>query len=251
MVRMLPDKTGRFAERPHYELEELDRECERMVLAFLRKRHGEIKFPIATDDLRVLIEEHADSLDAYADLSQYGEDVEGMTAFYPDSKPEVFISGELANDPRRENRLRTTLTHEFGHVHFHQHLWAEKFMAGRLFDRPSRENKAICKRDTILGARQVDWMEWQAGYISGAILMPAGFIRRLVSGYCQQKGLHAGIPMMSDDAREVIRWVMESFMVSEEAARVRLIKLGALTTGTGQPPLFRWISAHSLMCVFF
>lgn len=238
MVKMVPDKTGRFAERPHYEQEELDRECERLVAAFLRKRHGDTRFPISTDELRSLIEEHAESLDNYADLSEYGEDVEGMTAFYPDRKPEVFISEKLANDPRRENRLRTTLAHEFGHVHFHRHLWAERFLTGNLFDRGNHENKAICKRDTILGARQVDWMEWQAGYVSGAILMPAGPIRRLVGGYCQQHGLHAGIQVGSDQAREAIQWVMEAFAVSEDAARVRLIKLGALTDTT-QSPLFR------------
>ena len=73
-----------------------------------------------------------------------------MTEFFPNQGPKVSISEKLANDERRENRLRTTLTHEFGHVHFHRHLWAEKFLSGRLFERKSVENKAICKRDLIL-----------------------------------------------------------------------------------------------------
>jgi Zn-dependent peptidase ImmA (M78 family) len=138
---------------------------------------------VATDELSILIEQHNASLDSSVDLSEYGQDVEGMTAFYPDRSPEVSISNQLANDLRRENRLRTTLAHEFGHVHFHRHLWAEKFLTGRLFDRRSTENKVICKRDSILDAKETDWMEWQAGYVSGAILMPIGPIRRFVSGF--------------------------------------------------------------------
>jgi len=35
----------------------------------------------------------------------------------------VKISRELSADERRENRLRTTLTHEYGHVHFHNFLF--------------------------------------------------------------------------------------------------------------------------------
>ena len=30
-----------------------------------------------------------------------------------------------------------------------------------------------CKRDNIVGASETDWMEWQAGYVCGAILIPA------------------------------------------------------------------------------
>ena len=43
---------------------------------------------------------------------------EGKTDFRG-KKPDVHISQELSNEPRYENRLRTTLAHEFGHVHFH------------------------------------------------------------------------------------------------------------------------------------
>jgi Zn-dependent peptidase ImmA (M78 family) len=238
MVRMVPDGTGRFAERPHYSADELDRECEHIVSAFLRKKRGDVRFPIVTDDLHVLIEQHEASLDAYADLSAFGDDVEGVTEFFPDKGPMVSISERLANDSRRENRLRTTLSHEFGHVHFHRHLWAEKFISGRLFERNSLENKAICKRDTILNASQYDWMEWQAGYVSGAILMPASHVRRLVTEYCQPRGLHGGVYIGSDHGRALIGTVMEQFAVSEDAARIRLLKLNLLATSDSQPSLF-------------
>ncbi len=44
MVKMVPDKTRRFAERPHYSAEDLDRECERIVAAFLRKKRDADSF---------------------------------------------------------------------------------------------------------------------------------------------------------------------------------------------------------------
>jgi Zn-dependent peptidase ImmA (M78 family) len=237
-VKMVRDGTGRFAQRPYYTAAELDRECEHIVSGFLTARHGQFRLPVTTDELSILVEQHDASLDSSVDLSEYGQDVEGMTAFYPDRSPEVLISDRLANDARRENRLRTTLAHEFGHVHFHRYLWAEKFMTGRLFDRRSTENKVICKRDSILDAKDTDWMEWQAGYVSGAILMPVGPIRRFVSDFCGNRGLHAAVSLASEPGRQIVNDVMARFSVSEDAARVRLLKLGLLATSVRQPSLF-------------
>jgi Zn-dependent peptidase ImmA (M78 family) len=235
---MVRDNTGRFAQRPYYTAGELDRECEQIISGFLTARHGQFRLPVTTDELSILIEQHDASLDSSVDLSDFGQDVEGMTAFYPDRSPEVSISERLAKDPRRENRLRTTLAHEFGHVHFHRDLWAEKFTMGRLFDRRSTENKVICKRDSILEAKDADWMEWQAGYVSGAILMPVGPIRRFVSDFCGKRGLHAAVSLASEPGRQIMDDVMARFSVSEDAARVRLLKLGLLTTTAQQPSLF-------------
>jgi len=235
---MIPDPRGRFPERPYYTNDELDRECERLVRALHRKRNQDARPRITTDELHLLIELNDASLDSCADLTIYGDDVEGVTAFHPDGDPEVSISDRLANDPRRENRLRTTLAHEFGHVHFHRYLWAGKFQAGQLFDRGSRENKAICKRDTIIQAANYDWMEWQAGYVSGAILMPVSSIRHLVSDYCQARGLHAAVAVRSDHGRQIIGAVVETFQVSEEAAEVRLKVLKLLGESDRQGSLF-------------
>src|SRR5690606_24695161 len=143
MVKMIRDNTGRFAERPFYRERDLDDECERLIRELLMKRHGKVAYPVETDDLTVLIEMHDADLDPYADLSAYGPDVEGVTEFFPDRGPKVSISERIATDERRENRFRTTLTHEFGHVKFHGHLWAQKFANGDLLDRDTNANKAI------------------------------------------------------------------------------------------------------------
>ena len=74
---------------------------------------------MATDDLTVLIEMHDADLDPHADLSAYGADAEGATELFHDRGPKVSISEQIAADERRENRFRTTLTHEFGHPRDH------------------------------------------------------------------------------------------------------------------------------------
>ena len=238
MVIMVRDTTGRFPERPHYEPAELDRECERVLFSFLESKYGRVELPISTTDLEVLIEQHADSLDAYADLAEHGEDVEGMTEFYSDRGPKVSISKKISNDQRRKNRLRSTLAHEFGHVHFHRWLWDEKLRPGELFARNDPTNKAICKRDTIIDAPSYDWMEWQAGYVSGAILVPSSRARRLVSDYCGERGLHGDVLMPSQHGRVLVDMIREAFEVSEEAARVGLLKLRLITSSDAQPSLF-------------
>jgi len=37
-MKMIPDRTGRFPERPYYELDELEEECERIMEALLMSR---------------------------------------------------------------------------------------------------------------------------------------------------------------------------------------------------------------------
>ena len=238
MVKMVRDSTGRFALRPHYEPSELDREFERVLFSFLQARHGSVEFPLSTDDLTVLIEQHANSLDMYADLSHYGEDVEGVTEFHADHGPKASISKGIANDRRRKNRLRSTLAHEFGHVHLHRHLWDEKLRPGELFARGDPTNKAICKRDTIIDAPSYDWMEWQAGYVSGAILIPSSRARRLAGEYCAGRGLHGDVLVWSQHGGVLIGMIREAFEVSEEAARVRLLKLRLVTSTDAQRSLF-------------
>jgi hypothetical protein len=82
------DKSGRFPQRLFLRAAEIDRDCERLVTAFLQQRYGEVRFPISTNDLTILVEQHCASLNQYADLSGEGDEVEGMTCFLPDELPE-------------------------------------------------------------------------------------------------------------------------------------------------------------------
>jgi len=235
VVKYIPDRTGRFSQRPHFEPADLDWECESIITRFLTECYGAAIFPVSTSDLTRLVERATEDLDLYADLSMYGPDVEGLTEFFPGRKPGVKISSSLAEDNRRENRLRTTLTHEYGHVHFHSYLWELETSRGGLFQDKRNGNKQICKRDNILDAVQSDWMEWQAGYACGALLMPLTQVRRLVGEYQDSNGLYGIIGVNDPHGKNLVEAVQSRFQVSADAARVRLMKLRILgETATGQ-----------------
>lgn len=217
-MKWYSDPTGRFPQRPYYEGEELDRECEGIVAAFLRREHGAAIYPITTNDLTILIEREVASLDLYADLSAEGEGVEGMTEFFRRGKPAVHVAAELSK-PEREHRLRTTLTHELGHVKFHHFLWTFETLpaphGGGQAAPPPR-----CHRETIIGARQADWLEWQAGYASGALLIPLSALKRTVREARKEVGVLGDVAVGSPDAIQIIRKVQQGYQVSADAARV-------------------------------
>jgi Zn-dependent peptidase ImmA (M78 family) len=217
-MRNVPDKVHGFQERPHYEPTELDTMFERAVCAFLKKKYGVADFPISTDDLTVLIEQDVSSLDQYADLTCYGAGVEGMTEFLRGKKPAVYISETVH---KYENRLRTTLTHEYGHVVLHSYLFA--LAARQMKLGPNRKANAIyCYRDGMLPAGKTDWMEWQAGYASGSALMPRSFVVKRVAEIQEKNGLFGPVSAASPHAKAMIAAVVDSFQVSREAAEVRL-----------------------------
>lgn len=230
MVRFVNDNTGRFSERPHYEGSEIDRECESIIKKLLRDRHGKVEFPVSTDDLEILLDLRTSSLDMYADLeSQYGPDVEGVTEFYPNRKPAVKISKHLSEDERLVNRLRTTMTHEFGHVHYHSYLWEERFKQTSLFSASASGNAIVCKRDTMITSSKTDWMEWQAGYVCGAILMPASHTRAFAKNYFDKHLIKENLQTKDPRATSLIEEVALAYQVSKEAARVRLSVLNILS----------------------
>jgi hypothetical protein len=238
-VRYVRDTTGRFGQRPHFEMNELDEECEHIITSFMQEQHGRLILPIPTDDLTKLIERDADDLDLYADLSDEGPDVEGITYFRPGQKPRVRIASGLSEPSRPENRLRTTLTHEYGHVKFHDPLWQRvKIPTLDLFAEAHSISVQKCQRAKIINAAANDWMEWQAGYICGALLMPVGPLRRLIQMHLKRYNLYAPLSVSTPAARELIAQVASQFIVSQDAARVRLTKMGHITEQAVGPSLF-------------
>jgi hypothetical protein len=227
-MKWVTDKTGRFAKRPHYLPDELDTECEQVILSFLRKKYGKVEFPVRTDDLTVLIEESA-SLDSYADLSGDGSEVEGVTEFASGERPLVRIASHL-NAPHLENRLRTTLTHEYGHVHFHRFMFEDlEAQAASLFPQAANTRGNTCHRDTMVGAPERDWMEWQAGYVCGAILMPVGALVETVQQFRADNNIpYSNLALDSNAGQQLVMCIAAQFQTSKDAARVRLLKKGIL-----------------------
>ena len=200
MVHYVPDKTGRFSQRPHYKPEELDLTCEKLMNDFFKDGDCLDPFPVSTDDLTRMVEQAVEDLDLYADLSGYGNDVEGLTEFRIGKKPSVKISAMLAEDERRINRLRTTLMHEYGHVYFHAYLWELGTLQFDLLPHNPHANKEICKRENIIETAQTDWMEWQAGYVCGALLGPAGVFEQNVA--------FTVAAMRKEEENRVVRWAV-------------------------------------------
>ena len=233
-MKEVRDTLHGFGTRPHYEPRELDLMFEKIIVEFLNKKHGGVSFPITTDDLETLIETDVSDLDQYADLSKYGDGVEGLTEFQRNGKPRVLIAADVH---KYENRLRTTLTHEYGHVRLHGYLFGLEqrqlpLGAGK------NANTIYCKRDTMIPLGKKDWMEWQAGYACGALLMPKSHLTRCVGLIQKANGIYGAEPTTSQNGALLIDAIAEKFAVSREAARVRLSVLGFLGEKTAVRSLF-------------
>jgi hypothetical protein len=85
-----------------------------------------------------------------------------------------------------------------------------------------------CSRGSMLEAPYYDWMEWQASYIGGAILMPLSALRNEIRKGLAGRTEHKWVTGDSSLARDLSSVIAEKFDVSSEAARVRLTKLGVI-----------------------
>jgi IrrE N-terminal-like domain len=221
-MKPLRDSLGRPIQRLYFKTEVLDARCEGIIKGFMERRSGGFRLPIPTDELTRLIEEEADDLDLYAQLP---DGVEGLTDFFADRRPKVRIAESLYRT-RSDHRLRTTLAHEFGHVDLHAPLWRRD--SASVDGRPT-EPSWTCARDTIVDAPENDWMEWQAGYVCGALLMPASAVRDWVQEFVARSGAKPAFAAESTPGTELISIVAKRCDVSDLAARIRLLKLGIVS----------------------
>ena len=187
--------------------------------------------PIGTEDIKVLLEDHVLDLELYADLSCEGQEIEGITTFFHSEKPAVRISKSLTANDLRQNRLRTTLTHELGHVVLHSPLTG--FSRQQNVNQTSANMSSFvlaCERRSIheLDRKPVDWMEWQAGYASGAFLMPKTKMEQVESDFRNSSGHLDPIYEGQTHALALESLVKGTFQVSNQAARVRLRQLKLL-----------------------
>jgi hypothetical protein len=223
-----PDYTGRFPRRPHWEIDELEQRCEAVMEPFLKARYGQAPARVPTDALTVLIEREAEELDLHAVLTanRAEEEIHGVTWFFPGAKPKVQINRALRREFRRANRYRTTLAHEYGHLLLH--AWLYQYFAREL--QPRGPLRCYSRTVQVSLERLTDWMEWQAGYISTALLMPRRRVRLVTAAFAQERGAHPPLEAESLDAQALSKRLTDLFDVSREAARVRLLKLGYLTS---------------------
>ena len=222
------DNTGRFRLRPFYESGEIDSACDTLITEFLQKKYGCAEMPLRTPDLEMLLELHTSDFDPYADLNSEGEDIEGVTYFVENDLPAVKISERLSKYHWQENRRRTTLAHELGHVVFQSELINKNKTQNEEKDASSFQ-PIRCNRQNISAAKKGDWLEWQAYYASGAYLMPLFFMRNLGEQIFNLLKLNGPFLLSSSPGHGFVDRVTRSCQVSAAAATVRLIQLGYLT----------------------
>jgi len=235
-MRWVWDHTHRFRMRPDYSAEEINQQCETIVCNCSRKKYGDVVFPLRTDDLRELLETETESLDLCADLSNESGETELLAEFRHGHRPVVRITPGLVQEANLENRLRAALAHAYGHVRLHDFLFqTEEGSWLSFFDDYPGSSLRIhrCHRDAIAPLKDEDWMEWQAGYACGALLMPIGPLLALVRQFRHDRDLdHAALSERSLDGATLIHEVAERFQTSWRSSRVRLIQLGILAGDT-------------------
>jgi IrrE N-terminal-like domain len=210
-----------------YSLDYLEELCERTMVEFCTATYGQELVPVPTDVLTQLLQRDTSVLNLFAPLDA---GINGMTTMFGSERwPRVDIASELSRQWFRENRLRTTLAHEYAHVLLHAPLWRAQCMAER------QTGEALiaqaCRRDTVEDHlhRSGDRIEWQAGYISGALLMPKRRVDLLVARFLSTHACRAPLSAGSADAEELVELVSIGFRVSRHAARYRLERLGVVS----------------------
>jgi Zn-dependent peptidase ImmA (M78 family) len=224
--RWLSDPTRRFSLRPVFRSEDLNSSIEEFVSNFLGRRNRTHRYPVLDDDLERLVDGLTSDFDSSCDLRFVGDDVEGATRFWFDRKPAIMIDSRLiaANMARRR---RMTIAHELGHVLLHRQLF-ERSASGMMELFPDLEDRApvYCFRHGIdLGP---NWMEWQASYVAGLILMPSREVIERATAIAREKGIAYPFSANDDETDQLIMILSSEFEISQEATRVRLLQLHSI-----------------------
>lgn len=219
-MKWLSDPTRRFLERPHFSEAEVQQRVDAAIATCFHDDRP--SFPIGDNDLDLLVDSVTSHYDPQADLRGHlGADVEGVTIFRPGEKARVKISNQLMDNTYRLRR-RMTIAHEVGHVLLHCELYGENRTLD-LFSDSAERGRVYCKQATMLPG--VDWMEWQASYAGGVLLMPSGAIRDAMAELRGNKIEHPVYPD-EPEAQTIVRRIASIFEVSIDAAKVRLMQTG-------------------------
>lgn len=219
------DTYGRLVKPPDYTAAELNSYCDKLILFYMQKHLGAYEWPIPTDVLIKLIECHASDLDLYADLSEEGEGIAGVTYVYSDQIPEVKISRELSEQDCHKHVLRRTLAHEFAHAFFHGYFWYGQTPVFDIFSSDTNTRVVYKCRQCREGEAE-SWAESQAEFAAGAVLMPGTpLVLHLAHPYRIRHNLHWPVKADTEHANRLIDVVAEYFDVCRFDASQRLVDL--------------------------
>lgn len=142
----------------------------------------------------------------------------GRAEYYSASLGTIVIDTNLTCD-KQLNRYRYTAGHESGHWILHRAYYNYDPNQLSFFDNdtPFVQCRELNQRDFSRDTRTWDdnrWMEWQADKFASSLLMPKTALRRMI------KELH-----LREENDQLIQLTAETFQVSAEAAKYRLIDL--------------------------
>jgi hypothetical protein len=221
--------SGPFAERPYYELGEIERIC-------TEELHEAGLYPSRPEPVRVerFIEKRFHVSPTYEDLPR---GVLGYTRFDRDGVEAIVVSRALSEEGSRtaERRINTTLAHEGGgHGLLHAHLFILGADASSLFegDTDIASARILCRDDAAAedaqAARRVyrgRWWEFQANQAMGALLLPRKLVEQCLEGVLERRGA-LGQPVLPGARRgKAVALAADVFDVNPVVARIRLDEL--------------------------
>jgi hypothetical protein len=177
-------------------------------------------------------------MDQYADLDT---NVLGLTEFYSDKPPKIFINRDLTGaidddntPPGIRGRWRATMAHEASHVVMHRVLFEINHNQENLFrtepQSDTRQLMRCLKKNVLFRGGGSDWREVQANMGMAALLMPQTLFRELTRDVAAQKGLETnGLSGGSPSAAKLTDEMSTLFDVSKQAARIRLETLHVIS----------------------
>jgi hypothetical protein len=188
-------------------------------------------------DVERFVEAHLGAeLDQYAPLEPT---VLGCTEFRAGEPPRIKINRDLtgsamdadSSPPGLQGRWRATVAHEGVHVVLHRDLLEPSADQTALFDEHAAVgsgNVVRClKREVCFDQESRDWRELQANRAMAALLMPQRVFLEVAGE--EASGVRPEPPPFSagtDAAAVLARRVAWRFMVSRQAASIRLETLG-------------------------
>ena len=245
---------------PYLAEEAIERDAAALLAEFEHARGIVLEPPIPVEDI---VEKHLklriefDDLHARHDIPRpESGQTDILGAIYGDGS--IFIDETLDPDenPSREGRYRFTVAHECGHWRLHQHLIKLNPRKGSLLC-DNEAPKFICR-----SSEAKERVEWQADFYSSCMTMPRKLILRawqdrfgntnaralrkpsaealrLLEPEALDAFVEASRPFEDKSLEDFAAPFAETFLVSKQAMRIRLEKLGLLRRG--------WPSGQSQM----
>jgi hypothetical protein len=225
-MKIFRTTAGPFAERPYYDLDEIERTCSSEL------REAGL-YPNSPQPIRIdrFVERRFGVTPEYEDLAP---GVLGWTKFGPKGVEAIVVARALSEEQSRvaERRISTTLAHEAGHGLLHAHLFVLGAETLSLFGRDGdvEPQRILCREES--GTKTASppsysgqWWEFQANQAMGALLLPKRLVEVALAEFLAPQGTLGERILLEVHREDAARLLTETFDVNPVVARIRLANL--------------------------